>query len=195
MADTDRSQVIHPLALLLWAASVLAFVSGMVPLGIAIVAVIVLNAAFAFAQERQAGRAVEALRAISLSRRRSSATATSGVVDAGTLVPGDVVIVSEGDRISADARLLSGGVEVDLSTLTGESQPVYRSADAEDTLGGPVVDAPRLVFSGTTCVGGEARALVFATGMGTELGRIAALSEGVRRSRARSSARCAGWRG
>ena len=127
------NQLIHPLALLLWVAAALALVAGTPVLGVAIVAVILLNAAFAFAQERQAGRAVEALSAISLSRRRSSATGMSVSSTRRTLVPGDVVIVSEGDRVSADARLLSGGVEVDLSTLTGESQPVYRSADAEDT--------------------------------------------------------------
>ncbi len=174
------NQLIHPLALLLWVAAALAAVAGTPVLGVAIVAVILLNAAFAFAQERQAGRAVEALRRYLPQQATVVRDGHIGVVDAATLVPGDVVIISEGDKVSADARLLSGGVEVDLSTLTGESQPVYRSADAEDTLGGPVVDSPRLVFSGTTCVGGEARALVYATGMSTELGRIAALSEGVR---------------
>ena len=93
-------------------------------------------------------------------------------------MPGDVVVIEEGDRISADARLLEGGVEVDLSTLTGESQPVFRSAEFVDTTG-PLIDARDLVFSGASCVGGEARALVFATGMRTELGRIAALSQRV----------------
>ncbi len=149
-------------------------------LGAAIVAVIVLNAAFAFAQERQAGRAVEALQRYLPQQAAVVRDGHVGVVDAAALVPGDVVIVSEGDRVSADARLLGGGVEIDLSTLTGESQPVYRSADADDEPGGLLVDSRRLVFSGTTCVGGEGRALVYATGMHTELGRIAALSEGVR---------------
>ena len=57
----------------------------------------------------------------------------SRVIDASRLVPGDVLVIEEGDRISADARLLDGGVEVDLSTLTGESMPVFRAADLEDT--------------------------------------------------------------
>ena len=174
------NQLIHPLALLLWVAAGLALVAGTPVLCAAIVAVILLNAAFAFAQERQAGRAVEALQRYLPQQATVVRDGHVGVVDAAALVPGDVVIVSEGDRVSADARLLSGGVEIDLSTLTGESQPVYRSADAEDEPDGPVVDSRRLVFSGTTCVGGEARALVYATGMHTELGRIAALSEGVR---------------
>ena len=174
------SQLIHPLALLLWVAAGLALVARTPVLCAAIVAVIVLNAAFAFAQERQAGRAVEALQRYLPQQAAVVRDGHVGVVDAAALVPGDVVIVSEGDRVSADARLLAGGVEIDLSTLTGESQPVYRSADAEDEPGGLLVDSRRLVFSGTTCVGGEARALVYATGMHTELGRIAALSEGVR---------------
>ena len=174
------SQLIHPLALLLWVAAGLALVAGTPVLCAAIVAVIVLNAAFAFVQERQAGRAVEALQRYLPQQAAVVRDGHVGVVDAAALVPGDVVIVSEGDRVSADARLLDGGVEIDLSTLTGESQPVFRSADAEDEHGGLLVDSRRLVFSGTTCVGGEARALVYATGMHTELGRIAALSEGVR---------------
>ena len=173
------NQLIHPLALLLWVAAGLAFVAGTPVLCVAIVAVILLNAAFAFAQERQAGRAVEALQRYLPQQATVVRDGHVGVVDAAALVPGDVVVVSEGDMVSADARLLAGGVEVDLSTLTGESQPVYRSADADDAPDGPVVDSRRLVFSGTTCVGGEARALVYATGMHTELGRIAALSEGV----------------
>ena len=65
-----------------------------------------------------------------------------------------------------------------MSTLTGESQPVLRSADFVD-VAGPLLESRELVFSGTSCVGGEAEALVFATGMQTELGRIAALTERV----------------
>jgi calcium-translocating P-type ATPase len=99
-------------------------------------------------------------------------------VDASTLVPGDVLVLEEGDRISADARLLDGALEVDLSALTGESLPVFRSAGPTDARVS-LQDAQDLVFSGTTCTGGEAHAIVFATGMHTELGRIAALSERV----------------
>jgi calcium-translocating P-type ATPase len=100
-------------------------------------------------------------------------------VDARELVPGDILLLTEGDRLSADVRLLEGSVEVDLSTLTGESQPVLRSAEFADTVG-PLLEARELVFSGTSCVGGDAEGLVFATGMQTELGRIAALSERVK---------------
>ena len=71
-------------------------------------------------------------------------------------------------------------MEVDISTLTGESMPVFRSASYTDTKV-PPLQARDLVFSGTTCTEGEARAVVFATGMHTELGRIAALSQRVER--------------
>ena len=171
-------QFAHPLALLLWAAAALAWVAGIVAIAIAIVAVIVLNAVFAFVQEQQAERAVEALARYLPAQASVLRDGREQLVDADRLVPGDVLALHEGDRISADARLLSGGVEVDLSTLTGESLPAFRSADFADTHM-PLTQARELVFSGTACTEGEARGLVFATGMHTQLGRIAALSERV----------------
>jgi calcium-translocating P-type ATPase len=173
-------QLTHPLALLLWVAAGLAFAGGTPVLGEAIVAVVVLNAVFAFAQERQAERAIEALRRYLPQEATVLRDGTLRSVRASELVPGDILLVAEGDRISADARLLEGAVDVDLSTLTGESQPVFRSADLHDTAG-RVIDARHLLFSGSACVGGEARALVFRTGMQTELGRIAALTERLQR--------------
>ncbi len=171
-------QFVHPLALLLWLAAVLAFVAGSAVLGAAIIAVIFLNALFAFAQERQAERAVEALSGYLPQQAAVRRDGERGLIDARELVPGDVLLLAEGDRISADARLLQGALDVDMSPLTGESQPVFRSAEFDDATG-PLLEARELVFSGTACVGGEAEALVFATGMRTELGRIAALSERV----------------
>lgn len=75
-------------------------------------------------------------------------------IDAVNLVPGDVLVIEEGDRISADARLFDGGIEVDMSALTGESMPTFRSADLVDTTV-PVLHARELVFSGTTCTEGK----------------------------------------
>jgi magnesium-transporting ATPase (P-type) len=101
-------------------------------------------------------------------------------VAARTLVPGDLLVIGEGDRISADARLLTGGVEVDMSALTGESMPVERSA-APVPAGTSPLEARNLVFSGTSCTAGESETVVLATGMSTQLGRIAALTQGVGR--------------
>ncbi|MFJ3175303.1 cation-translocating P-type ATPase [Streptomyces roseus] len=173
-------QFTHPLALLLWAAALLAWWAGIVAVALAVVVVIVVNAGFAFVQEMQAERAVEALAAYLPERAKVLRDGRELVVDAVDLVPGDVLVVEEGDRISADARLITGGVEVDLSALTGESMPAYRSAELTDAHV-PLLQARDLVFSGTVCTEGEGRALVFATGMHTELGRIAALSERVER--------------
>jgi calcium-translocating P-type ATPase len=173
-------QVSHPLALLLWAAGLLAFVAGTPTLGLAIFAVIALNALFAFAQERQAVRAVEALRAYLPEQARVLRDGREQVVPGRELVPGDVLLVEEGERVSADARLLDGAVDVDMSTLTGESLPVGRYSSAHDTHV-PLLHARELLFTGTTCVAGTATGVVYATGAHTELGRIAALSQRVRR--------------
>ena len=169
-------QFTHPLALLLVVAAGLSLVNGSDFLAVAIAAVIVLNALLAFTQELQAESAVEALAAYLPERARAIRDGVRVEISARDLVPGDIVLIEEGDRICADARLLDGDVEIDLSTLTGESAPVVRSADVTETLGS-LLEATDLVFSGTTCVGGEARAVVTRTGMRTELGRIAALSQ------------------
>jgi calcium-translocating P-type ATPase len=171
-------QFTHPLALLLWVAAALAAAAGIVAVAIAIVVVILLNAGFAFFQELQAERAVEALQEYLPPHAVVLRDGGPQTVEASQLVPGDVLVLEEGDRVSADARLLAGTVEVDLSALTGESVPAVRSADLIDVRV-PLLEARELVFSGTVCTGGEAEAVVFATGMRTELGRIAALSERV----------------
>jgi calcium-translocating P-type ATPase len=171
-------QFTHPLALLLWGAAALAALAGITPVAIAVAVVIVLNAGFAFAQEMQAERAVEALQSYIPQRARVVRDGAETEVDAVDLVPGDLLLIAEGDRISADGQLIEGAIEVDLSTLNGESVPVSL-APGEPHPHTPHLQRRDLVFSGTTCSGGEARAVVEATGMGTELGRIASLSQRV----------------
>ncbi len=171
-------QFTHPLALLLWVAAGLSLVTGVLTLAIAIIVVIVLNAAFAFAQERQAEHATEALRDLLPPHARVRRAGALVEIDATTLVPGDLLLLAEGDRLSADARLIGGAVEVDMSPLTGESQPVTRTAERSHPATAPL-DAEDLVFAGTLCTGGDAQALVYGTAMNTQLGRIAALSQTV----------------
>jgi len=173
-------QLVHPLALLLWGAAILAVVSGSPALGVAVVIVVILNAALAFWQENQAEHAVEALGRFLPQQVWLLRGGERRRVAVPEVVRGDVLLLEEGERIPADARLIDGTVEVDMSALTGESVPVSRSADLVDTAGRPV-DSPVLVFSGTLCTGGTARAVVHGTGVHTELGRIAALSQRVPR--------------
>ncbi|MDQ2896051.1 MAG: HAD-IC family P-type ATPase, partial [Actinomycetota bacterium] len=172
------AQFTHPLALLLWVAAMLSVATGVLALAVAIVVVIGLNAAFAFAQERQAEHASEALRDLLPLRARVRRGGGLVEVDAVSLVPGDLLLLAEGDRLSADARLIGGAVEVDMSPLTGESQPVTRSAERSHPATVPL-EAEDLVFAGTLCTGGDAQAIVYGTGMNTQLGRIAALSQSV----------------
>src|SRR5579862_4362449 len=149
-------QFTHPLALLLAAAAGLALISGTAALAAAIVAVIVLNAGFAFLQERHAEHAVEALAAFLPSHACVLRDGSRRQIEVTALVPGDVLIIEEGDRISADARLISGTIEIDLSTLTGESQPVTRSVgDSDPTVA--LLEAREMVFSGSACLAGDGR--------------------------------------
>ena len=172
-------QLTHPLALLLWLAAGLLLIVGSNVVATAVVLIVLLNAAFSFVQELQAERAVEALAKYLPQRAKVERDRVVTEIDASQLVPGDVVVIEEGDRIAADIRLLAGAVEVDMSALTGESVPTLRSAAMAD-VNVPLLSAHDLLFSGTSCTGGQARGVAFATGMGTEIGRIAALSERVK---------------
>lgn len=172
----------HFLAILLWIAAGLSFAAdfmrpgeGMATLGWAILGVIIINAAFAFFQEYKAEHAVQALRRL----LPSKAWVTRGgqFVEAARreIVPGDVLILEEGERVPADARLIEAkGMRVDNAALTGESRPKRRIAEA--TQDGHWLDLPNLVFAGTTILSGHGRAVVFATGMRSEFGKIAALT-------------------
>jgi len=170
------SQFTQPLAILLAVAAGLAWAGGTPALALAVVAVVLLNAGFAFIQEMQAEHAVDALAAFLPATAWVIRDGARLEIPARDLVPGEVLIIVEGDRVSADARIIGGTVTVDLSALTGESMPATRSAEPT-AVTGSLLDAHDLVFSGTTCTGGEAVTIVTRTGMHTELGRIAALSQ------------------
>nr|WP_325052067.1 HAD-IC family P-type ATPase [Nocardia stercoris] len=187
-------QFTHPLALLLWLAAGLLVAVGSDVVAVAVVSIIFLNAAFSFVQELQAGRAVEALAKYLPQQAKVDRDGTVIEIDATELVPGDVVVIAEGDRIAADIRLLSGAVEVDMSALTGESVPALRSA-AEIDVGTPLLAAHELVFSGTTCTGGEARGWCSPPAWPPRSGASPRCPSGFGRIRARWSARCAGSRG
>jgi P-type Ca2+ transporter type 2C len=167
----------HLFALLLWAGAGLALLGGQPALSIAIGAVIVVNAVFSFAQEYRAERAVDALRRILPQRVRVRRDGRTCEIDAEQVVPGDVLLLAAGDRVSADGDVLAEvELKLDMSTLTGESRPVRRRAVGTDRARDGI-DAPDRVFAGTHAVAGTGEAVVTATGMATELGRIAQLTQ------------------
>jgi Ca2+-transporting ATPase len=145
--------------------------------GLAIVAVIFINAAIGFATERRAVRSMEALRELGSTQatmRRGGATLS---LPASELVPGDLVVLDAGDMLTADVRLLSGSrLEVDESALTGESLPVAKDPEpaAADA---PLAERTSMLFKGTAVTRGSGEGVVVATGMATELGRISSLVE------------------
>jgi len=142
---------------------------------LAILAVVVLNAIMGFAQESRAEAAVAALRAMSAAEATVIRTGQRRRIPAADLVPGDILLVEEGDRIPADGRVIdSVALQTAEAALTGESLPVSKdSAVIADAV--PLGDRSNMIFSGTVATYGHGQALVVATGMQTEMGRIAGL--------------------
>ena len=166
------------MAILLWIGGIIAFFADMVELAVAIWLVNVINGVFSFWQEYRAGKATEALRNMLPSYARVVRNGAEDRILAEDLVPGDIMLLSEGDKISADARLLeSSDFQVNQSTLTGESNPVRKTHDAVLREGLSRSEVPNLVFAGTSVASGTAKAVVIATGMQTEFGKIAKLTQ------------------
>jgi magnesium-transporting ATPase (P-type) len=170
------------LALLLWAASLLAFiVLKNNQLGVAIIAVIIINAVFSFWQEYEAEKAVEALKKILPSSAKVMRGGEEVVVLASQLVPGDVLVLEEGDNVSADARLVEAfQMKVDTSTLTGESKPIRKVSDPLIKDDESLIGFNNLVLAGTSVASGSGRAVVFSTGSKTEFNKIASLTQAVK---------------
>jgi P-type Ca2+ transporter type 2C len=185
-----------PLVYLLVAAVVVSFVAWLlegaegVPFEVVVIGlIIVANAVLGYVQEARAEEAVAALQRM--------AAATAGVVrdgreqrvPAADVVPGDVLVLAEGDAVAADARLVeAASLKVAEASLTGESEPVLKDVAA---LVEPAAVGDRLdmVHRGTAVASGRGRAVVTATGMDTEVGHIARLLAGPRRSARRCSVR------
>ena len=136
---------------------------------------VLLNAAMGYVQEARAEAAVAALRAMSAAEAAVIRGGERRRIAAADLVPGDVILIDEGDTIPADARLIeTAALQTSEAALTGESLPVMKDTAAiagEAALG----DRDNMVFSGTAVTYGHGKAIVIATGMQTEMGRIAGL--------------------
>jgi magnesium-transporting ATPase (P-type) len=170
----------HPMALLLWAAGLLAFAVRQPVLGVIIWVVVLANAGFTFWQEHRAEQALQALRALLPAYARVRRDGTEIRLMASELVPGDLLSLAEGDHIPADARVVEEyGLRVNNATLTGEAVPARKTADASSQEGISELERPNLVFAGSSVVSGTGRAVVYATGMLTQFGRIARLTQAV----------------
>jgi len=171
----------YPMALLLWGAGGLALLSGRYSLGIVIWAVVLINATFSFWQEYRAEQAMAALRRLLPAHAHVIRAGIETTVPADEVVPGDVLVLAEGDNIPADARVVEEyGLRTNQATLTGEAMPARKTAEASIRPGISDLERPNLVFAGTSVISGTGRAVVYATGMLTQFGRIALLTQAVK---------------
>lgn len=145
--------------------------------GVAIIAIVVLNAVIGFFQEHRAERAVAALARMAAPRARVVRGGRAEVVASRDVVRGDLLLIDAGDLVAADARLVeASALRTNEAPLTGESESVEKAADACDRET-PLAERRNMVFLGTSVASGTGRAIVVATGMATEVGHIAGMLE------------------
>ncbi len=178
-------QFTDPLVLILLVAAAISFSIWLLEGGVeelfdtvVILAIVIINAALGFYQEYKAERTLEALRDLSSPQATAVRDGKETSIPSKRLVPGDVIVLATGDKIAADARLMEAvNLEMNEASLTGESNPVSKTASGTYPEDAPVGDRLNMVHSGTVVGRGRGRAVVVATGMSTELGKIAGLVE------------------
>jgi len=174
----------EPMILLLLATGVVYAAVGGLTDALTIFAIILVVLGVEIFNERRAQTALAGLRQLAEPTALVRRDEVPREVPVEQLVPGDLLLLREGQRVSADARLLaSAGLLVDESPLTGESLPSEKDAGAVLPQATPLAERRNLVYAGCAILRGRGTALVVATGMGTELGRIAALAAGIREPR------------
>jgi len=175
-------QFIHFFALILWVAAALAFGAewsapgqGMAKVGVAIVIVIVVSGVFSFWQEYRAEQTLAGLRRLLPQRADVLREGKAIELPIEELVPGDVVLLEQGDHIPADCRLIEAfSVQVNTAVITGEALSAVR--EAGPSTASDLLHSSNILLAGTSMVHGQAKAVVFATGMRTEFGKIARLT-------------------
>jgi Ca2+-transporting ATPase len=145
---------------------------------VAILAIVLLNGVLGFVQEFRAERSLAALRKMSVASARVFRDGVLRSIPARELVPGDLIHLEAGDRIPADVRLIyTTNFQTQEASLTGESMPIQKQAGVIAEPNVPLAERTNMAFMGTVAVSGKARALVVATGLRTELGRVAAMMQ------------------
>ncbi|MDD5477800.1 MAG: HAD-IC family P-type ATPase [Candidatus Omnitrophica bacterium] len=170
------------LAVMMWICGALCFWAQMPEAGWACIAVVFINAIFSFWQEFKAEKAIEALSKLIPSNARLIREGKEKLVPTSEIVPGDIIMLEEGDNVPADARLIEAAeLRLNNSAFSGESKLAYKFSeefhDGKDFLW---LEMPNLVFAGTSVASGMGKAVVIATGMGTEIGKIAYLTQTVK---------------
>jgi len=167
-------QIKDPMVLVLIAAAVVSGLLGEAADMSIILAVVILNTVIGLTQESKAEQAVEALKKMSAQSCKVLRDGHVTTIDSELLVPGDVVVLDAGDMIPADLRLTeSSSLKIEEASLTGESVPSEKNAAVQIEKDAPLGDRTNMAYSGTGVTYGRAKGIVYATGMETEIGKIA----------------------
>jgi sodium/potassium-transporting ATPase subunit alpha len=177
-------QATNLFAILLWVAAILSFIAervspgeGNLQIGAALIAVVLLNAAFSYYQQHRAEQIMAGFRDMLPATAKVMRDGAIESIPAVQLVTGDLILLEEGDRVPADSRLFEvAGLKVNNASLTGESEPQLRTINPTDK---GLLESRNVVFSGTTVQAGSGKGIVFATGMKTQIGRTADLTQTV----------------
>ncbi len=173
-------EFIHPPALVLLIVGFAALSQSDLVLALIIWSIIFVNTGFSFWREYRAEQAIEKLREILPSFAHVVRDSVESYIPSSDVVPGDILVLAEGDNISADARVIEEyGLRTNNATLTGEAIPARKTVDASLQSGLSELDRPNLIFAGTSIASGTGRAVVTATGMSTQFGRIAHLTQSI----------------
>jgi len=168
------SQFQSPLIYILLAAGAVVFAMGEIIDGSIILAVLLFNAIVGVIQEGKAQNTLLALKKFVETNATVLRDGKEFIIPDREVVPGDIILLREGDRIPADARVvLSQNLKIDEASLTGESEPIYKNTDVLERDSLPTAEQKNMVWKGTHVVSGNGRAIVVATGLGTVIGSIA----------------------